>query len=190
MDAEIPSDNQGTWNGQLGLEKDSIPAEMDVRVDVYVRSMAPPPATHEAQVGLIADLEALAAADVVDESTVTIWGERLCRCETCRETGAGRAVLARVRSFEGWAADVDATVDLPFDFRRLDCEMTGASNEVIVPPRVTLGIHVEGTLRGVFPCVIDGVSISASDGLAMLRRARRSGRAADGRQEELPATSR
>lgn len=162
-----------TGDGLLRPEQPRIAADVDVRVDVFVRSLAPEPAVHVAQVEVVEAVHDLADDGRIADGTVSIWGERLCPCETCRQTGAGRAVLDRVRAFESWAEAVPAAVTVPFDRRSLECGFTGAETDVIVPPRVTIAVYGDTTLLGVFPCELDGESISAADGLERLRNVRR-----------------
>lgn len=168
----------GTGDGLLRPDQPRIPAALDVRVDVFVRSLAPAPGLHGQQVAIVESLNELADAGGIADATVSIWGERLCPCETCRETGAGRAVLDRVRAIEAWAAAVSAAVTVPFERRSRDCGFTGAKTTVIVPPRITIVIYGDATLLGVFPCEVDGESISVAEGLERLRKARRADAAA------------
>lgn len=174
----------GTGDGLLGPKRPRIPADVDVRVEVFVRSLAPAPAVHAAQVDVVEAVNDLAEAGRIEDATVSIWGERLCPCETCRETGAGRAVLNRVRAIESWAEAVPAAVTVPFDRRSHECGFTDLGGEVIVPPRITVAVYGDGALLGVFPCEVDGESISAVEGLERLRKVRRVDATADSGEGE------
>jgi len=160
---ELDSQRQQLW-----VRNPSIPADVGVRVDAFVRSLVPPSGAHETQAEIIERLSALGAFGVVEDSTVSIWGRRLCECETCAGTRAGRAVLDRLWEFETWEREQDADVELPFDRREVHSEFTGSVHEVVVPPRVLLAVYGDSTLLGVFPCEVEGEVYTARDGLVAL----------------------
>jgi len=135
------------------------------RVDVYVRSLLPPPGAKESQTDLVARLADAEGRTPVDEVTVNVWGERLCHCEECRETHTGRTVLRTIRDLEAWG---DATVSPFFERTTQQSSLTGNAYEGIVPPRVTVALSVEGTLQGVFPCRFAGEPFSVHDFCAVL----------------------
>jgi len=115
-------------------------------VDVYVRSLLPPPSAKESQSALIARLADAGDHTLVDEVTVNVWGERLCRCEACLETHTGRTVLRTVRDIESWGDAYDATVSPFFERTSRQSSLTGNDYEGIAPPRVTAALSVDGRL--------------------------------------------
>lgn len=173
MDGNELADDGVTGDRLLRTERPRVPSDVDLRVEVFVRSLAPTPAAHVAQVDLVKAVNDLADGGPLADTTVSVWGDRLCRCDTCRDTSAGRAMLDRVRAFEAWAAAVPAAVTVPFDRRCLACGFTGAEADVIVPPGVTIAVYGDASLLGVFPCEVDGESISVAEGLERLRNVRR-----------------
>lgn len=191
MTGDMVDVDAGTGDRQRWTDRPTISADETIRVEMLVRSMAPAPGTHDAQVDLVETARRLEAAGTISDATLSIWGERLCRCQSCRETTVGREYLERIRAFEAWGERVQAGIDLPFRDRRLECRFTGTETPVIVPPRVTIAVYGDATVRGVFPCEVDGTPVSAAAGLERLGGARRGTAEGDGgpidHPEENPA---
>lgn len=139
-----------------------------VSAHVFVRSLAPPGGGHDEQVAVLERLDALEDRGPVDAWNVTIWGERLCECEVCTSTAAGRAVTERLRSFGEWAERVDGEVALPFERREVTSEFAGTEIEALVPPRLTIAVFADDRLSRVYPCRVDGIHYSVTDGLDWL----------------------
>jgi hypothetical protein len=169
-DDSTESDEPGgfaRWRADTGREL----ANADTaRIEVYVRSLLPPPGAKDAQTGVLRTLKGTVEGTPVEDVAVNVWGERLCVCETCLGTDAGRAMLDTVRKFERWGTNYDASVR-PF-FERTDQEssVTGNTYEGIVPPRVTAALYLDGSLAGVFPARFDGTPYSVGDLAAVLPR--------------------
>jgi len=148
------------WRADTGREL----ANADTaRIDVYVRSLLPPPGAKDAQTSVLATLQRTIEGTPVEDVAVNVWGERLCVCDTCLGTDAGRAMLDTVRKFERWGTNYDASVR-PF-FERTDqtSSVTGSTYEGIVPPRVTAALYLDGSLAGVFPARFGGTPYSVGD---------------------------
>jgi hypothetical protein len=158
------------WDRELIL-----PGDADLTVDVYVRSLSPSNGTHAGRVEFVEELERLEAERVIRDATVSIWGDRICRCETCSATGAGRAALERLREFEAWSEDVDADVSLPFERRSISSEFVDRTLECVVPPHITVAVYGGSSLVGVFPCEVDDDDYTVRDAVVALRRATRTG---------------
>ncbi len=131
------------------------------RIELFVRSLAPVPGTHRRRASLVERLEELDASDRVDEFDVTILGEELCLCDTCRETAVGSDTLDSVQELREWGGE-NAT-PLAFDERRVDCSITGEEYTVLVPPTTCLAASVDDELQAVFPCRIDGRAYDVTD---------------------------
>lgn len=138
------------------------------RIDVYVRSLLPPPGAKDAQTGVLASLQRASERTPVEDVTVNVWGERLCLCEACLGTDAGRAMLDTVREFERWGASYDASAESFFERTHQESAVTGGTYEGIVPPRVTAALYLDGSLAGVFPARFDGTPYSVGDLAATL----------------------
>lgn len=133
------------------------------RVEVYVRSLLPPPGAKEAQTEVLEDLKRVADGTAIQDVLVDVWGERLCLCESCRRTEVGRALFDRVRELQRWGEEYDASATSFFDRTHRESSLTGGSYDGIVPPRVTAALYVDGTVRGVFPCRFGDERYSVAD---------------------------
>lgn len=132
-------------------------------VDLYVRSMLPPPGAKDAQTDVLAGLWRAADGTPIDDVAVTVWGERICRCEACLRTQTGRAMLDTVREFEEWGESYDASATSFFERVRHESSLTGETYTGIVPPRVTAALYVEDSLSGVFPVRFGETAYSVTD---------------------------
>ena len=144
-----------------------------VSVHVFVRSMAPPGGGHDEQVAVLERLNALEDRGPVDAWNVTIWGERLCECEVCTATAAGRAVTERMWELREWAGRAEGDVALPFERREVTSEFAGTEIEALVPPRLTIAVYADEDLARVYPCTADGTHHSVTEGLDWLESAGR-----------------
>lgn len=148
-----------------------LPDDVDLFVELNVRSLAPPTGTHAGQTEVIRTLSTLESAGVIEELRISVFGERICPCETCEDTRPGRVALDRVREYQRWAANFDTDASVPFDCRNLHSEIAETDYEVIVPPRISVGVYDDARLLGVFPCEIDGTVYTVSDVVAALEPA-------------------
>lgn len=77
-----------------------------VRVDLYVRSMLPPPGAKEAQRAVIERLTEFEEGSTVQEVTVNVGGERLRLCDGCSDSYTGRTAIETVEEFRTGARSV------------------------------------------------------------------------------------
>jgi len=133
------------------------------RIDLYVRSLLPPPGAKDAQTDVLAGLRGAIEGTPVEDVAVNVWGERLCLCEACLGTDAGRAMLNTVREFERWGAEYDASAEPFFERTHQESSVTGSTYEGIVPPRVTAALYLDSSLAGVFPARFDEQAYSVGD---------------------------
>lgn len=143
----------------------------ELTADVYLRSLSPPVGVHDGQVAQIDRLSALSAADSLGALRVSVWGERLCTCDTCAGTGAGQAALDRVEQFERWAERADAPVTLPFERRVVRSGYTSSTQKVLIPPRVLLAVYDRTSLLGVFPHAAGDTQVSVRDAIGAIEAA-------------------
>lgn len=141
----------------------SLATAESARLQVYVRSLLPPPGAKEAQTTVIDSLERGTEGTPIGEVLVDVWGERLCLCEDCRRLAVGKRLLERVRTFEAWGEEYDASVGSFFERSRQESAVTGGSYDGVVPPRVTAALYVDGTVEGVFPCRFGEERYSVTD---------------------------
>lgn len=143
----------------------------ELTADVYLRSLSPPAGVHEGQTARIERLSTLSAAGRLGEVRVSVWGDRICLCETCTGTGAGRAALDRVEEFERWAEEADPAVTLPFERRVVRSRYTDSEQEVLVPPVMLLALYGGESLVGVFPHTAAGGQVPVEDAIAAIEAA-------------------
>jgi|GEM_PF-1500925 len=140
------------------------------RIDLYVRSLLPPPGAKDAQTGVLASLQDAIEGTPVEDVAVNVWGERLCVCDACLGTDAGRAMLDTVREFERWGAEYDASAEPFFERTHQESSVTGSTYEGIVPPRVTAALYLDSSLAGVFPARFGEGAYSVGDFSEVLPR--------------------
>lgn len=161
---ETPLDDGGDafsrWRRETGH---ALETADNARVEVYVRSLLPPPGAKDAQRQVMRDLEAAAEDSAVNDVIVDVWGERLCLCEDCRATEPGRVLLNRVGDLEAWGDEYDASAAPFFERTSQSSSLTGGSYEGIAPPRVTAVLYVDKTVHGVFPARFGDDRYSVSD---------------------------
>jgi hypothetical protein len=141
------------------------------RIDLYVRSMLPPPGAKESQRAVVERLTEFESDSTVREVTVNVWGERLCLCDGCRDSYTGRTAIETVEAFLTWGEEREATVTPCFERTSRSSSLTGNSYEGVVPPRVTAVLLVDGVVHGVFPCWFAGDYYSVHDFCAVLEGA-------------------
>ena len=142
---------------------DALAGSDRARIEVYVRSLLPPPGAKESQTARIEELQSLVETTPVEAVSVSVWGERICLCETCTDLDTGTVIHDTVRDLESWGSEFDATARPFFERYRQRSSLTGHTYEGVVPPRVVVACYVDGRLRGVFPNRIDGVAYSVGD---------------------------
>lgn len=133
------------------------------RIDVYVRSLLPPPGAKESQIREIDQFERFAEQSLIDDVSVNVWGERICLCDACRNMETGRVMLGTIRDLQSWGDDFDASVSPFFEHSKVASTVTDGTYEGISPPRVTAALYVAGSLAGVFPCRFGEDSYSVRD---------------------------
>lgn len=138
-------------------------AATSARIDVYVRSLLPPPGAKDAQNETLARLREAVEAGPIADLSVHVWGERLCVCDSCLDTEAGRNWLDTVREFERWGDDYGAAVGSYFEHTSLTASLTGETYRGIVPPRLTAALYVDGSLQGVFPTRFESEAYTVRD---------------------------
>jgi hypothetical protein len=122
----------------------------DIRIDVFVRSLLPPPGAKDAQSSVLGALRD-AVADTPAQLRVQVWGERICRCDSCRDSEVGRIFLDRVETLTEWGDRYDASAGEYFEYTSQHSSVTGSTYEGIRPPRVTAVLYADGVVTGVAP---------------------------------------
>lgn len=134
-------------------------------VELFVNSLAPQGA-HGRQQAIIDRLNRLKQEGRIESISCTVWGNRICP-ETAPRVTDGRNLLHEISRLQRWA-DRHGVSLTPFFNERTVESMDNESYRVIVPPILCLAISLDDELWGIFPCLKDGQSLSAMDGLDAL----------------------
>lgn len=137
-----------------------------VRVELYVRSLAPTGAQHR-QETVLDRLDDLARADAIAEYDISIWGRRIR--PSMRTTDPGRAILARIDAFREWADRADVSLNA-LEVRSVESAIVEESYSVVVLPAMALAEYRGGDLVHVAPHEAGGRTTSVTDRLAELER--------------------
>lgn len=122
-------------------------------IEIYVRSISEPSA-HGYQSELLDLLRRLDQQGTIDGYDVTLMGEKICNCETCKELEPVDRRLERIREWRRWAAENGVT--LLFNERTVRSSVTGDTYQFIVPPTATLVLSHDGAIESVLPNRSDG----------------------------------
>lgn len=145
------ADGASTPEFDLGTVGEAFASSESRRVDVFVRSLLPPLSARHRQERLIRRLKSMAEQSQIEEVSVHVTGDRICLCETCRETDTGATLLDRLGELDDWGAD-DAAFSPFLETRELSSAVTDDHARALVPPRVTVALYCDDSLSGVFPC--------------------------------------
>jgi hypothetical protein len=138
------------------------------RIEVFVRSFAPPIGVREQQDRVLSRLSNLERRGVLETVSVDVWGKAVCPDGHCGETRAGERILDRVEAFSAWARDLGVPVESPFEECTVSASTTGEEFKKIVLPRLCIGIYSDTELEAVLPCQLDGDPVSIDDFLSAL----------------------
>lgn len=122
------------------------------RVDVYVRSTLPPLGAKAGQERALRRLDAMVDRAVLDDLSVHVTGDRLCLCETCPACDAASPLVEAFGDFEEWGAAFDARAGQFFEVTAVSSSVADEHVRALVPPRVCVGLYLDESLSGVFPC--------------------------------------
>lgn len=118
-------------------------------VEVYLPACAPAPGTH-AHRNCFFDRLAEATGNHVDSYDTTIVGKKICLCDRCRQHEHHRQLLDTVTELRSWeGGGLQATSFIERDVRS---SLTGEHHRVISVPELAVGIYLDDSLVGVFPC--------------------------------------
>lgn len=151
------------WDGY----REKLTAGGSHRVETYIRSRTPAAGTHSRRAQLFRTLEQQTDTDQIEQYDVTLLGEKLCLCDHCRTLQDSTQLLETVEQLESWR---DGGIrSSGFLEHEIDSSITDERYSVVVPPEVALGIYVDDSLAGVFPCMAAGITFRPEaylDGLA------------------------
>jgi hypothetical protein len=128
----------------------------DHHVRVFIRSHAPVIGTHNLRQEILEQLDRADADNHVDGYDVTALGGDICMCETCQRLGSENDLRETILELVQWRdGGIQST---GFTHREVESSIAGESYRTISPPETTLAIYMDDSLRGVFPCMADGVN--------------------------------
>lgn len=151
------SDNAAAW---LEEQARTLHSEQPQRVEVFLRSLAPPIGVRERQEALLERLRAFERRGLIESIDITVWGDAVCPDGCCTETVPGRDFLGRVNEMRRWARNAEADVEVPFEEKQVISSITDEQFRKIVLPRIAIGVHTDGDLEPVFPCRVSDESVS------------------------------
>lgn len=123
------------------------------RVRVFVRSFAPAPGQHNRHSQLVEGLQSASSNDLIIDYDVTVLGNGLCTCEHCRTFPEAETLIETVVALRDW--QYKEMTSSGFTKRQVSSSLTGDRHDLLVPPEISVGIYVEGSLAGVFPCTTE-----------------------------------
>jgi len=131
------------------------------RLILYVRSLSPSPGGHDRRRQLRELTRAVSSQEAVDTLGVSVLGEEICLCDHCLEAVVDEEILRTVNKLREWrGGGIKAT---GFTEREVNSAITDEQYRTVVPPEVSLGVYVEDSLVGVFPCAAEGVTYSPEE---------------------------
>lgn len=137
---------------------DGIEAAESHQLRVFVRSYAPVSGTHNQRTRLLDFLETASNEGVVDGYSVTVLGQEVCLCRDCQQTAHTAQLTETITELRTWRdGSIHAT---GFTDRRVDSSLIKEEYRTLAPPELAVGIYLDGTLSGVFPCATDNGSYS------------------------------
>jgi hypothetical protein len=121
-------------------------------VEVYVPACAHAPGTHEHH-NQFFDRLATASDEHIDSYDVTVLGKEICLCDRCRQREHHQDLLATVTTLITWEREGLRTSG--FVTREIESMITDERHSVISIPELVVGIYLDDSLFGVFPCQSD-----------------------------------
>lgn len=128
-------------------------------LQLFVRSQRPSVGTHAQRGKLFEQLRKADESNRIDEYDTRVLGDGVCLCQRCRNGFGERSLCETVLELATWRdGDVTSTGFLE---REVDCEFTGEQYRIVVPPELAVGIYLDGSLAGVFPCAVERTQYGA-----------------------------
>ncbi|WP_135302748.1 HTH domain-containing protein [Haloarcula amylovorans] len=142
-------------------------SETDLRVEVFVHSLAPV-GCKENQDTLVERLRALVADGALADIDLQVWGDSVATGGPLAEVGAGERIAAAISEFYELAAKKNISISPFFRISKVTSSVTDESFRRIVPPCCCIALYTEDGLVGVFPSLIDGVAYTPDDAITYL----------------------
>ncbi|MFB6178911.1 MAG: HTH domain-containing protein [Halorientalis sp.] len=134
----------------------------DVRLELYVRSLAPLQGLAQ-QRAVIDELERLVSEDVIDGYDVHVWGDAVAVDSALAETDTGRGIQTRIAAFQQWALSENVSVQPFFETKTRSSRITGEDRTVVTLPTLTVAEYEGAELVGMAPHRDDGEVVAAHE---------------------------
>ncbi len=141
--------------------------ESGVRIDLYVRSLAPRESRRQIE-GVVERLERLADDGVLARYRVIPTGAELPATPADAVTEYGEYLLHRIAVFEEWAAASGRSLDTLFERRTVYSQFTDEEHDAVQMPTMVMAEYDGTALRFVAPCQADEERVSILDRLDAL----------------------
>lgn len=119
-------------------------------LELFVRSLSSS-ATGIRIEAIIEQLDQLQTTDLIEDYTVTIWGERVSTDPVVSEIGEGAFIRHRVAEFKQWATDHEMELEGGFETRTTHSSITDETHEFITLPCLALAARRNGNLEWIVP---------------------------------------
>lgn len=166
----IADEGQASTKRQTAQWWERYTTELESATDhyttVFFRTLTPPPGGHRQRTEILELLKAAARRDLIDGYDVRVLGGDICLCTTCQGTEPAQQALETVTELAGWHDG--QTTSTGFREREVDCSITSDQYRILVPPETAVGVYLDDSLTGVFPCVADGTHYSVESFLRTL----------------------
>jgi hypothetical protein len=135
--------------------REQLTAGTVTRVELFVRSCTPAPGTHDRRNRLFRSIERQVNDGPLDSYGITVLSDKFCLCANCLEL-YDDGLIETVERLMSWRSGGIRSIG--FDEQEVRSSILDEQYTVIVPPELSLGVYVDDSLAGVFPCRADGVN--------------------------------
>jgi len=140
----------------------------EYRMELFLRSLAPP-AARTAQEAIIDRLKRLDDRGHIREFELTIWGDCI-RLDTTPRTPTEKALRDKIDRFRRWERRNAVSLAPGFAEAEVD-PLVDDTYTVFKTPMIALAVYAGSNVWGVFPCDVDGESVTVDECLdAFLQR--------------------
>lgn len=135
-------------------------------ISVFFRTLTPPSGAHSQRAEILELLQTAVECDIIDSYDVHVLGGDICLCTTCQEAEPATQTLQTVTTLAGWHDG--SLTSTGFREREVESSLTQDQYRTLVTPETALGIYLDDSLFGVFPCAADGSHYSVESHLREL----------------------
>lgn len=115
---------------------------------------------------LLDQLGTATETNCIDGYETHVFGDEICLCQHCRDGSYGDSLCNTALELASWHEGTVSSTG--FRERVVDSEVTSEQYRVVVPPELAIGIYLDGSLAGVFPCTAGSTQFGVTDFLTEL----------------------